>query len=124
MKRVLVAGSRTFTKYDVASKILDRIKWNSDDSIVSGCASGADAMGELYAHKHNIRVMRFPADWDKYGRAAGYKRNYQMAKVATHAIVFWDGESPGSKMMIELLKQHNVKFAVFDTCGNRMNMEG
>lgn len=50
--------------------------------VVSGRASGADACGERWAAARGIPVQPFPADWAKFGRAAGGRRNAQMAEYA------------------------------------------
>lgn len=72
--------------------------------IVSGGASGIDALGEAWATRRQIRVKRFPADWKKHGRAAGPIRNREMARYADGALVLWDGKSRGSKNMYETMR--------------------
>lgn len=54
----------------------------------------------------------FKADWDKHGKAAGFKRNTEMAKYADALIAFWDGKSKGTKHMIDTAKSHNLKVRV------------
>lgn len=49
----------------------------------------------------DIPVKRFPADWDRHGRAAGPIRNCQMAQYADALIAIWDGKSRGTKNMID-----------------------
>lgn len=101
--KVIIAGSRTFKDYALlckhCDKMLGRIK---NLEIVSGTAKGADKLGEQYANERGYAVRQFPADWDKYGRAAGYKRNAEMARYADALIAFWDGKSRGTKHMIDL----------------------
>lgn len=53
-----------------------------------------------------------PADWNKYGKSAGYKRNEQMAIYADACLAFWDGKSKGTKHMIGLAKRHNLRLKV------------
>ena len=73
--------------------------------VVCGLAKGADTWGAEWARGLNIPVKEFPADWNKYGRAAGPIRNKQMADYADAAIVFiWDN-SRGSKNMIETMQK-------------------
>jgi hypothetical protein len=50
-------------------------------------------------------LKRFPADWDTHGRAAGVIRNKQMAEYGDMLIAFWDGESKGTKNMIDTSKK-------------------
>lgn len=72
--------------------------------VVCGLAKGADTWGKEWAEQLGFPVKEFPADWEKYGKAAGAIRNKQMADYADAAIVFiWD-DSRGSKHMIETMK--------------------
>ena len=71
--KVIVAGSRDFKDYALLKEFLDKLVIFRSDftEIVSGTASGADKLGERYAQEHNLAIKRFPADWEKYGKAAG-----------------------------------------------------
>ena len=51
------------------------------------------------------------AEWKKWGRRAGYRRNVQMAQHADALIAIWDGKSPGTRHMIETANAHGL--AVF-----------
>lgn len=115
MNKIIIAGGRDFNDYDLLKKeaaaFLFEIE-NGEAQIVSGGAKGVDAMGERFAQENNIEVVLFPADWKKYGRAAGPKRNAQMAEYATHLLSFWNGESKGTKSMITLAKKNNLMVKV------------
>ena len=52
-----------------------------------------------------IKIKYFPADWNTYGKSAGFVRNIEMAENATALIAFWDGKSSGTKHMIETAKK-------------------
>ena len=84
----------------------------SEIEIVSGCSKGADKLGERYAQNKNISIKHFPAKWNLYGKKAGFLRNEEMAKYATHAIIFWDQQSKGSKLMIDLCETYNLIYKV------------
>ena len=58
-------------------------------------------------------ITQFPADWNKQGKAARYKRNEQMANYANALIAFWDGKSKGTKHMIKLAKSRGLKTNVY-----------
>ena len=73
--------------------------------VVSGKARGADSLGELWANENNVKLSDFPADWDRYGKRAGYVRNEEMGHYADKAIIFWDGASKGTKNMIDIMKK-------------------
>ena len=76
--------------------------------IVSGTARGVDQLGERYALERGLKLKKFPANWDKYGRKAGYLRNKEMAEYARILIAFWDGKSKGTKHMIDLAQKYGV----------------
>lgn len=105
--KILVCGSREFSDYDYFSQRLDEYLSSADLSkieIVSGGARGADSFAERYAQDRNLKFTKFPADWQQYGRAAGYVRNGEMAKYCSGpmntTIAFWDGKSLGTKHMM------------------------
>jgi hypothetical protein len=123
MIKVIIAGGRTFDNYFLLEQECNKIfasidPINFDIEIVSGTANGADKLGESFAKNYNLKVARFPANWDLYGKSAGYKRNEQMAKYAMQdselgvLIAFWDGESRGTKHMIDLANKHGLKVFV------------
>ena len=101
---VIIAGSRTFNDYEKLKAELNRLNLNIC-KILSGGATGADALGERYAQEYNIPIMRFPADWIKFGRSAGPIRNTNMAKFGDYLIAFWDGKSRGTYDMISKMEQ-------------------
>jgi len=114
--KIIVAGSRNFNNYEL---LRDRLNYllkdvsNKDEiTIVSGGARGADQLGERYAKEKGYKTIRKLADWDKYGKSAGYKRNEEMAKIADVCVCFWDGESRGTKHMIDLSKKYKLKLNV------------
>ena len=60
---------------------------------------------QQYAKEHGYDVHYFPAEWKRYGKAAGYIRNTEMAKNADALVAFWDGASFGTKHMIATAEQ-------------------
>jgi len=111
--KVIIAGSRSFDNYKMLKALCDIILSRKDDiEVVSGGARGADLLGERYAKEKGYPIKRFNADWDNYGKAAGYKRNAEMAAYADGLIVFWDGVSKGSKHMIDLARKNKLKVRV------------
>ena len=103
---VIVAGSRGFYNYDILRVTLDSILFNQANvKIICGEARGADALGKRYAKEHGIEVLSFPANWDKYGKSAGYRRNREMAAIADSLVAFWDGSSKGTANMIDIMQR-------------------
>lgn len=101
--KVIIAGCRDFADYELLKEECDFYLQNQkpeDIVIVSGHASGADALGEHYALERDLQLETYTADWKAHGRAAGPIRNAQMASVAHALIAFWDGKSRETKNMI------------------------
>ena len=95
MIKVIIAGTRDFDNYELLKQKMDKIlagkvRNNEEIIIISGTARGADKLGERYAREKGYKIERYPANWDKYGKRAGYIRNEQMAKVADACVCFWD----------------------------------
>lgn len=105
IKRVVVAGCRDYDNYDEAKAYIDiclsDIRKRNEIIIVLGGAKGADSLGERYAEENGFKVEKYPADWVRYGISAGPRRNRQMAEISDYVICFWDGESRGTRSMIE-----------------------
>lgn len=110
--RIIIAGSRKHTPTDSAiSEALSQNDWHCT-TVVCGMAIGADMAGRRWANSRNIEVDCYPPDWDRYGKAAGFKRNIQMANNADALLAFWDGSSRGTKHMIDTARRKGLKVSV------------
>lgn len=111
--RVIVAGSRNIQDKKTIFEWLQRYSQDNKVTVViSGTARGVDLIGEEWAAEQKIPVIRCQADWRQYGRAAGPIRNEKMGDLADAAIVFWDGQSKGSKHMIDYMEKINKPVTV------------
>lgn len=114
--RVIIAGSRYYFNYNKLVTKCDAIlanKLNDPDCeviIVSGCARGADFLGERYAHKKHLKIEYHPPNWEKYGKSAGPIRNEEMAQNADALIAFpLEGvANKGTVDMIRRAEQYNL----------------
>lgn len=114
MKKVIVAGTRDYTDFNhIERELMTYFKANklhrADVEIVSGCARGVDSLGIQFAEKYGLKLTKFPANWNKYGKSAGYRRNVEMAKYGDILFAFWDGLSLGTGHMIKLAKDHGLE---------------
>lgn len=100
--KLLVAGSRSVTNFDLSPFILPDV-----DTIISGGAKGVDALAEQYADLHHLSKYIIRPRYDLYGRAAPLKRNEQMVDIADAILVVWDGSSNGTKHTIKYAKKTN-----------------
>lgn len=116
--RVIIAGTRTFNDYKTLCGHCDHLLQQKAHThrivIVSGTARGADKLGERYAAEHGYTVERYPANWERDGKAAGFIRNRQMADVADALIAFWDGTSNGTKSMIEIARKKDLAVRIIN----------
>ena len=94
---LLIAGSRDFTDYNLLEQLTDQALQNITEQIciVSGGARGADALAKQYAVNKQYKYLEFPANWDIFGKSAGYIRNEEMHKFIAQfknrgALYFWD----------------------------------
>lgn len=90
--RTIIAGSRDCTDKRELLAALTNCGW-IPTAVISGAARGADKLGEIWAAEHNVPCEHYPADWNRHGKAAGYRRNEQMAESAEALIALWDGMS-------------------------------
>lgn len=110
--RLIIAGGRDFKDYTLLRSTVDKLLQNKLRKekivIICGMAKGADMLGARYAKERGYHIRYFPAEWEKYGKRAGIIRNEEMAKNADALVAFWDGESAGTKHMIETAKKYNL----------------
>jgi hypothetical protein len=113
--KVIIAGSRGFSDFQLLYAKCEEVLANVKEAeIVSGTARGADKLGEHYASLKGYSVRQFTPDWDKQGKAAGYIRNKEMADYADCLIAFWDGQSRGTKHMIDLATEKGLSVHVIN----------
>lgn len=85
-----------------------------DTIIIEGEARGADKMAAAIATRRKMKVLKFPANWNKYGKAAGPLRNEQMLEEGkpdiVHAFYMMEtiNDSKGTTHMVELAKDRGI----------------
>jgi hypothetical protein len=115
----LVCGGREFTDYDYLFENLDTLAlaFGEPDRVIHGAARGADEMAGDWAKARHIPVVEVPADWEAHGKRAGYLRNEEMLgllKRRDMVIAFPQGESPGTRMMVDIAKRSNKDLGVYE----------
>ena len=103
MKKVIVAGSRTFNDYKLLEKTLNQM-YPEPIQVFCGDSIGADQLGKTWAAKKGYEVKIFFPQWQQDGIDAGFNRNVEMASEADEAIVFWEGTSKGTEHLIRIMK--------------------
>jgi hypothetical protein len=115
--KLLIAGSRTIFDRPLLERSLQTFtavmlrKVSSITEIVSGkCSLGVDRLGEEWAIRNGVPIKPFPANWVKYPKTGGMRRNEDMAKYCDGAVILWDGKSPGTKNMLMWLKHYKKPY--------------
>lgn len=93
--RIAIVGSRDYLNMEEVIAFVDTLAM--DDIVITGGARGVDIVAETAARKRGLEVVVFLADWDQYGKAAGYMRNQQLVDDCDTLVAFWDGTSNGTR---------------------------
>lgn len=116
--RVGVTGSRKYKNrkrvYDVLDALLLELQYErniggiGDLVLINGMAHGADTLARDWAIESNVMTEDYPANWNKYGSAAGPIRNQQMKDSGLDILIaFPPGErgiKSGTAGMVKICK--------------------
>lgn len=109
--KLIVAGGRDFVDTQMMITVLldlvEKGKIDPNPELVCGMARGADILAFRLWKSENMQIHVFPAEWDTYGKSAGFRRNKEMGEFADAAVCFWDGKSKGTKHMIDIMQRLN-----------------
>src|ERR1700744_6520632 len=99
--KLVIACSRTFnlTTLDLWSILIMANLHRRVTTIIAGGGQGIDSTAKQMALEYGLDYREFPAEWEKYGKAAGPIRNKDQAKEGDELLIIWDGESKGSANM-------------------------
>jgi hypothetical protein len=112
--RVLVTGGRSFSNRSLLFATLDRLHADhAFTTLIHGGASGADRLAGEWAVSRGIPVEVYPADWQKYGRAAGPIRNQRMIAERPAMVVAFPG-GRGTADMVRRVRQAGVELIVVE----------
>jgi hypothetical protein len=79
---VITTGGRSYANAKVVEDALDLL---NPGVVVQGDANGADALAKRWAYRHCVPCLSVPANWFKYGRGAGPRRNTRMLDLTIQA---------------------------------------
>ena len=113
--RTIIAGSRSITTGYNLEVILHKSGYDITE-VVSGGALGVDRLGEQWAKDNRVPIRQFIPKWQNSDgstdKAAGFKRNIEMANYADALVAYWDGKSNGTVHMIKTAIDKRLKVFV------------
>jgi hypothetical protein len=86
------------------SKVTKKLKRFAEDDtfeFITSEENGIAALVRKYCTEHNEKYLVVKADWDEQGNRAGYNRNETIVDMAKELFVFWDGQCPYLKEIID-----------------------
>lgn len=102
--KIAIVGSRDFPHLEQVIAYVNALPLGT--RVISGGARGVDKAAEQAALKrYDLEVEIFPADWQRYGKSAGYRRNADIVAAADKVVAFWDGKSSGTKHTVSLARK-------------------
>ena len=114
--KVIVAGSRTFQDAALLARVLGQHRHKISE-LLHGGAAGADRLAFRWAVRHHVRSRCFAAEWARFGKSAGLRRNAQMAQEGDVLVAFHGNNSPGTAHMIACMRALGKPVVVIRTDG-------
>lgn len=118
MFKVAIVGGREYSSeehYAIVIREIQKVYRQEEVSaIVSGGAMGSDTLAERFAHQFNVPMEIYPAEWGKYGKTAGFKRNSDIVREADVIFAFWNMKSSGTKDTVSKAKASGKPLYVVD----------
>ncbi|MEU3278163.1 DUF2493 domain-containing protein [Streptomyces antibioticus] len=118
--RVLLTGSRSWTdvgRLELALFLLVRQVGRPCDVVLvhGACPKGADAIADRFARDIGMGVEPHPADWERWGKSAGFRRNDEMVKLgADICLAFIKDGSAGASMTAGLAKKAGIPTITYE----------
>jgi len=119
-ERVLVCGGRYYEDQRFVDAVLDKLHETHGIAVViaggklrspkrSELARGADKCGLRWAESRGVEWIECPADWDRYGNAAGPIRNSEMLREHRPTLVVSLPGGTGTADMVRKAKRAGVE---------------
>lgn len=119
---IAIVGSRDYMHREKIREVVHWIASRAPEAIiVSGGARGVDSLAEAAAYECHLRCVVYPADWERYGKKAGFIRNKDIIAAADRVIGFWDGVSKGTAHSLRLARSTGKPLSVFGPEGVRLS---
>ena len=106
--KVAVVGSRNIVVENLEEYMPENVS-----EIISGGAKGVDTCAEEYAKEKGIKLTVIKPEYNKYGRGAPLVRNKEIVDLCDIALIFWNGQSRGTKFVIDYCEKTGKKYNLF-----------
>jgi predicted Rossmann fold nucleotide-binding protein DprA/Smf involved in DNA uptake len=119
-ERILaIVGYRDYHDYEQFCQIMQQLVDQHDilrnvKTVGSGGAPGVDTLAERWAKDRGFALIVHKADWNKYGKAAGPKRNQLIVETMTHMVALRSPKSRGTNNSIDLARKAKKPVYVVD----------
>jgi SLOG family YspA-like protein len=102
--KLIITGASTFANSQHLCQVLapDRHRITQ---VLTGGGRGAEQLGARWAWKHIVTHQLVRADWERFGKTAGVRRNHQLAQAGDVLLVLGDGQAPGTAHLMQCMQQ-------------------
>lgn len=101
--RVLVTGDRNWHSFEKIAQWLRQLP--PDSVVIQGGCRGADEIASGVAKTLGLAVETYSADWVRYGRGAGPKRNQVMLDSGVDLILAFHSDLANSKGTADMVRR-------------------
>ncbi len=115
MARLAIVGSRRYPRLELVRQLVHRLKPST--VVVSGGCWGVDRAAVAAAASAGLASEEMPAEWQRFGRSAGFRRNAALVASVDGLIAFWDGRSQGTAHSIALARSRGIWLRVYGPDG-------
>jgi hypothetical protein len=112
--KVIIAGSRSIDNKNHLIKAIEEAPFGID-KVITGGADGVDTLAINWCIDNSINFEVFYPDYEEHGKKAPIIRNRKMSENGDALIAIWDGESSGTKNMINTAKDKGLEVYVYNT---------
>ena len=110
--RILITGSRKWTDISLIWSAMRRQSEKRPEDeviVVHGEAQDADSIAAYWAERDGWQTEEHLADWQAFGKSAGFIRNSEMVKAgADVCLAFIKNESKGATMCADLAEKAGI----------------
>ena len=104
--KVLVCGGRNYRDRDRVFQVLDSIEALV---VIHGGARGADQLAGAWAKERQVSCNTYSAQWDRYGKSAGFRRNEQMLNEGNPDLIIAFPGGNGTAHMMRIARQRGYE---------------